>query len=423
MLLLKPCEAYLKAVQPCIRRGGALFLSTSGKHDSHRKNGQAESFHRFLQSFSFAIIDRCAESKAYGGFVPLAGSAFLPRAGVKAALRIASRAELGQKSRAAPWWARDLRQGVRNSVNENLLMLAISSLVSLPLSLALAAAGLPLASAVLLINPPKRVKVFRDKFGQQTATLCLMAGLAALLCLGGAAAFINIKYPAAASFWLSWPLPLAPLAGGAVLAAALAAVYRAVWHNMRDNRAAHASLGMAATLAGWLACYLCVTFFRHFVVSSSEPAANPTFFLPPVNSVAWYIFPAALGLSLTFAGSLGSLYLIHRRDKDDFGRDYYNYSLKLACKWAFFSILPALVFLGGHFARLWPEVRNLPARQTFFWSEAAALAAFAMACLLWILVIRNQNPLRLKLHCVAGYILSLAGLAGVALAYVSHYFG
>jgi len=373
--------------------------------------------------FSFAIIDRCAESKVYGDIVPFADGTFLPPRIIMATLRIASRPELGQKSRAASWWARISSQGVRNSVNENLLIPAISSLVSLPISLALAAAGLPLASAVLLINPPKRVKVFRDKFGQQTATFCFMAGLAALLCMGAAAALIESKQPAAASFWLAWPLPLAPLAGGTVLAAVLAAVYRAVWHNMRDNRAVHASLGVAATLSGWLACYLCVSFFRHFVVSSSEPAADPTLFLPPVNSAAWYIFPAALGLSLAFAGSLGGLYLIHRRDKDDFGRDYYNYSLKLACKWALFSTLPALVFLGGHFARLWPEVRNLPSRQIFFWSEAAVLASFAMACLLWILVIRNQNPLRLKLHCAAGYVMALLGLAGAASAAVSYYLG
>ncbi len=308
-------------------------------------------------------------------------------------------------------------------MNENLLLPAVASLVSLPLSLALAAAGLPLASAVLLMSPPKRVKVFRDKFGQQTATFCLFVGLVALLCMGGAAAFIKFNYPAAASFWLALPLPLAPLAGGAALAAVLAAVYRAIWQNMRDNRPVHAALGMAATLAGWITCYLGVSFFRHFVATPVEPSADPALFLPPLESAAWFILGAALALTLTFAGALGSLYLIYRRDKDDFGRDYYNYSLKLACKWSLFSVLPALAALGAHFAKIWPEVRNLPIRQTFFWSEAAALAAFVMACLLWTLVIKNQNPLRLKVHCVVGYILSLAGLAGVALAYVTYYFG
>lgn len=308
-------------------------------------------------------------------------------------------------------------------MNEHLLFPAVAVLVCLPLSLALAAAGLPLTSAVLLFNPPKRVKVFRDKYGQQTATFCLLAGLASLLCMGGGGAFIWSRYPAASSFWLGWPLPLAPLAGAAALAVALACVYRAVWQGMRDNRGAHAAIGVGATVSGWALGYLFVTFLRHFVVTPVEPQADPALFLPPLDSAAWFMLPAALALSLAFAGSTASLYLIARRDKDDFGRDYYNYTLKLASKWALFPTLAALAACGAHFATLWPAVRNLPLRPFYFWSSAGGLVCFLMACTLWALVMKNQNPLRLKLHCVAAYALAVAGFSGVMAAWAKFYFG
>jgi hypothetical protein len=308
-------------------------------------------------------------------------------------------------------------------VNENLLFAAVTALACLPLSLALASAGLPLASAALLLNPPKRVKVFRDKYGQQTATFCLLTGLLSVACLGAAAGFMPSVFPAAASFWLGWPLPLAPLAVLLVLAAGLSVAYRATWQTLKENRPIHAALGMAATACAWGLGYLFVSFARHFAVSPADPAADPALFLPPLASASWVLLPCLLALSLAMAGAAAPLYLIHRREKDDFGRDYYNYALKMASKWAMGGSLAAVASQAGLFAMLWPVVRDMPIRASFFWGEAVALAAFAMAGLLWTMVIKNQNPLRLKLHCVAGYLLAVAGLSGMAVAVARFFFG
>lgn len=330
---------------------------------------------------------------------------------------IASFKELGQKSRAASCAAHAI-QGVRFSVNEHYLFAAFTALACLPLSLALAAAGLPVTSAVLLVNPPKRVKVFRDKYGQQTATLCLLCGLVAAVGIAGGAALVQKSFPAVASFWLGWPLPVMPLALALVLAAGLALVYRAAWQALKEKRLAHAVIGCASTAAGWAFAYLFLSFLRHFVLSASEPGADPSFFLPPMESASWLLLGLSLPLSLTLAGAYSTLYLIYRRDKDDFGRDYYNFALKLASKWALFSTLAVLAALAGLFARIWPLVRDLPVRPFFFWGEGVALLCLLMACTLWGLVIRNQNPLRLKLHCVAACLLAVAGLSGLMYANV-----
>jgi hypothetical protein len=308
-------------------------------------------------------------------------------------------------------------------VNENLFFAAQAAAVCLPLALALAASGLPLLSAPLLFKPEKRVKVFRDKFGQQTATFCLLTGLCALAFLGGGAALVNMNFPAAASFWLAAPVPLFPLGAAIALAGALAAAYRASWQALKDNRSLHASIGLAASLCAFAAAYLFLVFFRHFAVVASSPGLDPSLMIPPPGSAAWIMLPGLLALCPALAGALAPLYLIHRRDKDDFGRDYYNYALKLAAKWALASTAVALLAQAALTASLWPAVRDLPVRSVFFWGQGAAFACFAMACALWGILIRHQNPLSLKPHAVCAAIMSLAALGGLAASIGRFYLG
>ena len=308
-------------------------------------------------------------------------------------------------------------------MSELTLFAALAALVCLPLSLALAAAGLPLTSAVLLFNPPKRVKVFRDKYGQQTSTSCLLCGLFAVLGLVCGAAALQQFAPASAAFWLGWPLPALPLAAALLLSAALAGAYRAVWQNLKDNRPLHSAIGVAASLAAWALGYLFLSFFRHYALSPLQPEDDPFLFVPPLDSLAWLLLPAALCLTLVMAGSVATLYLIHRRDKDDFGRDYYNYGLKMGSRWAVGGAAGTMACIAGMGLRLWPTVRDLPLRPLFFWGEAVTLLALLMAVILWVLVMRNQNALRLKLHMVAAFILAWLAVSAQAVVSLRFFLG
>lgn len=308
-------------------------------------------------------------------------------------------------------------------MNENLFFAVQAAAVCLPLALALAASGLPLISAALLYKPEKRVKVFRDKFGQQTATFCLLTGLCALVFLGGGAALVKMNFPAAASFWLGAPVPLLPLGAAIALAGALAVAYRASWQALKDKRSLHASIGVAATLCAFAAGHLFLAFFRHFAVVASSAGQDPSLMAPPLDSAAWIMLPGLLALCPALAGAFAPLYLIHRRDKDDFGRDYYNYALKLSAKWALASTAVALLVQAALIATLWPAVRDLPVRAVFFWGQGAAFACFAMACTLWGLLIKHQNPLSLKPHAVCAAIMSLAALGGLTASLARFYLG
>ena len=64
-----------------------------------------------------------------------------------------------------------------------------------------------------------------------------------------------------------------------------------------------------------------------------------------------------------------------------------------------------------------------PAHGFFFWSQATALCALGLACVLWVLVVRNANPLRLKAHLAAAWLLAWAGLTGCASALARLFLG
>lgn len=308
-------------------------------------------------------------------------------------------------------------------MNEQIIFFCVSALFGLILALALGAAGLPLAGATPLMNPPKRVKVFRDKFGQQTATLALLLGLVGLAALTLSGVFLYIRFPDVTAFWLALPLPALPLGGCLIGAGALACVFRASWQSMKDRRSAHASLGIAATGFAWAFGYLTVASFRHFVLSPTPPTPDLAFFLPPMDSSAWLLLPLLFAVSLTQAGALATLYCISRRNKDDFGRDYYTYALKLGAKWAVMASAAAMAFQGALLAKLWPIARELSARPLIFWLSATAFGALVLAAILWLLVIRNQHPLRLKLHLVTAWVLSWVCLAGLAAVYSRIFMG
>ncbi|GAB6038739.1 hypothetical protein JCM15519_32980 [Fundidesulfovibrio butyratiphilus] len=308
-------------------------------------------------------------------------------------------------------------------MSEYTVFLATLALCCLPLTLALAASGLPALAASLCLRPPKRLKVFRDKFGQQTTTFALFAGLVALFALAGGALTLVSRLPDVALFWLGWPLPDAPLAGCLGGAALLLLVYRASWRSLAGARVLHSLLGILASLCGWVFGYLCLAALRHFLLSPTTPAAEQAYFLPEKTSAVWLMAPLTLLLSFASAAALGACYLIYRRDKDDFGRDYYNYVLKLCAKLALAATLLALGVQGGLCWKLWSLVHEMPIRPVFFWGQSLSGAFALLACLLWILVLRSKNPLRMKLHLVAGAVLFWSAVTGQLGGYGLFYLG
>lgn len=285
-----------------------------------------------------------------------------------------------------------------------------------------------------------RKKAFLDKFGQQAAALgfkalaASLAGTACGLAFLASAGRVDMKALAAS------PPALALLALPLLLAVALAA-HALSWRAMRQNKGGHLALG---GLAGLLALALPAA---ASVLAVALPGGGPSLAAQlglgaagagaAVDAAATAARGAAqaaasavlnadlaaplalagLAWCLCAAGGVVLLYLLHRRERDDFGRDYYQFALRTASRWALGG-LAATVACGAWLAASLPE-----GTRAGLLAQAPALAvlggALALCAAAWAATAASRNPLTLKwLQGLAGLCLWLAQGALAFLALV-----
>ncbi len=295
--------------------------------------------------------------------------------------------------------------------------LGILLLCSLPVLCILAAGGAPLLALTGERQALARKRVFLDKLGGQ---LGAMAGILALCTL-----------PFSLGLWLmSWagnwlflslersdlPLPEFSLAlagpanlltaGVYALALALVTAYWLTWKPWRTRKDAHSLLGVLAVAAAAAAVLLAVG-LRHGVLAS--PGLLPadiglerlaaTFLQGPLPAL---LAGHALALAVSAGAGLGLCYLLLRRNKEDFGRDYYAFACKQAAEWGLVGGSLAL-FLGG-----WLSFALMPGLAELRFNDAVAqfhflgLLCLFMSCICWALVQGSAAPLRLKPAMVLG---------------------
>ncbi len=106
----------------------------------------------------------------------------------------------------------------------------------------------------------------------------------------------------------------------------------------------------------------------------------------PLQCVYMVFFFILSGLVLGYAFQV--FYTLICRNNDDFGRDYYNQSIKDYAKNAYYStaLLCAMVLL-GIVANIIPFAKN---------SDALLIALFPIVLILYFSIMRSENPLRYK---------------------------
>lgn len=288
-------------------------------------------------------------------------------------------------------------------------------------ALCLAAMALPIFSAINTLRRNSRLKIFMDKLSQQAATLSIFIAAFLVLSLVAAIVYIMFFRKDIAAFWLSFPFPSLFLGGLLLISCLTLAAYRALWRTMRNIKAAHALLGLLAGLF-WGGLFLVgilyyIMDFQEFnnssrITSTGLPsiALATNFFAEQPATLA---FPAAaIIFAFSLAAGMNIIYMIIRRHKDDFGRDYYQYSLRYCARWAIVCALPQL------FLFFWLSIRGagpfLP--QVFFqlplFLLIASLLFFVLACLIWAGMAFSNNPSRLKISAILAPILLILSLSG-----------
>ncbi len=259
-------------------------------------------------------------------------------------------------------------------------------------------------------------KPFQLKLAGQFAEMGLFLHVAAAVLLGAALAWLFSERPEIfQEHYSRLPLSMGILLGASLLVSACSAASRA-----RSGRPgpAHLLLSYLNALLFFSVPLICGTIFRYLVY----PASN----LPDYNVFSvvsellinipdapefWLAFGFTCLNSLCAAGMFGVAWLFLRRNKDDFGRDYYKYALHRASALALGGglaglALSALVFFYPQGIQAHPPaLGQVPSPELI----GLGYALMFIACALWTVIRLSQLPLR---HKAGGFAaLACAGAA------------
>lgn len=262
--------------------------------------------------------------------------------------------------------------------------------------LGLAALGAPLIATVCEIQARVQRKAFLDKFAQHISVMGFAFLLLVLVVVGLGAALAAFRFQELFARVHVAGSPLFALYVVLAVTVVVHGLYRSTW---RLGKQAHVALGCLACLCSLASVHVTLAALRGFAPLLSWPEKSLTMtrlLFPGPGSPLWPSLVQYAALAVSYAGALGLLFLLHRRDRDNYGRDYYAFAMRLAASWAALAILPALAAQPWVLAVLEPALRGLVLTSSvaLLWGGAAAL--MALCAFLWWTVSRSGSPLRLK---------------------------
>lgn len=264
-----------------------------------------------------------------------------------------------------------------------------------------------------------RRKVFYDKCAMQITQASFCIGLFILLTLAGAAAYLVFHLrPDLAGNAL---VPSTPENAGLlpqiwsmlghmsffILPATglfLQLLYLLSWGLLKKVRPAHLLLGWASALF-MLALLFCalplVANFQSplllvFLLNNPLPVFHSLlidFFSSPLLPL---MFGALLCTGLAAGTGFSQLWLIMRRFKADYGRDYYAFAMRYCARWALIFTLAATLLGCAAFQLLRTLTPVELTQPQDIGIAAIALGLPLCCCLLWLSISKSETPLRHK---------------------------
>jgi len=306
------------------------------------------------------------------------------------------------------------------------------TLFALPLLIAAGAVGI---SFFVALSGRTGGKVFADKLSKQLAEF-------GIIVLGAWLLLISARWGLWAVSW--WPAgevgrdfyPLFfDIPGHLALLSTLTSIALVrLWRRNKRTTWAHLTLGAVSVLlwSATLAAFVAGALWR--LDNALDNAAGATKLgadgvwaavTDPLAWLVWLVWGQLLFLALAAGAGCGLLYLLARRSKEDYGRDYYCWSVKHCAWWA---VLAGIVHVGWiktvFWAVFWWRGALARAERTDLagagWISdtvhalagheampalVVALSLALAACLCLVPVLRTQMPLRMK-----GWMLLHAGL-------------
>lgn len=273
----------------------------------------------------------------------------------------------------------------------------------------LAFAGLNFISAAAKIRAIMQRRATFDNCARQLAFLALILGWALLtgsriwLYLTGRSS-PEYANPADFILELSWIL----LSIGVLLES----VYYILWRLLKKMSALHCTLGVISAIQNCLALFAIILSIRYLKAASLAATAQnglayllPASFYSPFWEAVVYILPLIFALGAAYA----NIWLLVRRRRDDFGRDYYNSMLIWCCSWArnawILVWLAYLAFISRNFFTLYQK--GLLTNNILL-HEVCLVALWLCPAILWGIVCKSQIALRHKLSLFTSFIIACA---------------
>ena len=280
----------------------------------------------------------------------------------------------------------------------------------------LSALGSPLLSASAEILADARGKVFYRKFAQQLSKAGLIWLLAAMLLSGLVASLRKAEAGMLLALLNEQPMLFLPLAIVLALMALFAVLHATTWRVFKESRILHKLLGLLAALAALASIWFAFSLSSLLtILSQAKPAiVLQDHFRIPATASIWPLLGLAVMLSSACAGGLGLVYAVMRRNKDDWGRDYYGFALRIGAGWTLLGLGSQAGFLGWAAAYL-PTGLALPASLVPRIGVITMGSALLLALLTYLFVWRSATPLRHKPAVILGALLLLLMLAGLCL--------
>ncbi len=291
--------------------------------------------------------------------------------------------------------------------------------LALQLMVELAAFGAFAVALATEVAGLARAKAMPDKLGQQLGSLGVWLMLYTLFSAGAVALYMFHSHPGLMEPWLQNPVLVTPMAGLVVWTAGFCLAYRWSWATLRQRRGPHLAMGVlgvigsVAVLGYSLAGKLFAMQLPHGHLGSITFA---DLLATAVSPVYWALLVQYALLALACAGALGLIWLVLRRGRDDYGRDYYVFAAKSCARWAGWSTLGGVAAFGAMMGLIWAHVAASSYAEPLLIFSGAGASLALLACLCWMAVARSAAPMRLKPAMVLGVLLLWLGMAGMVAA-------
>lgn len=279
--------------------------------------------------------------------------------------------------------------------------------------IALGAIGAPLIAVLLEITGKATKKVFYDKLAQQIASMSLILFILFFMATAGTLAYVAKSWQWTMDWLINPESPMMFVYASLALSAIFLCAYKYSWKKLKKQKAIHIFFGILAVLGGICFIHSATMTMRlvfGLIGNTPEPSVpqmplwDHMLAIPDKTNLALGILYVIM--SFTFAGSSGGLYLVMRRNKDNFGRDYYKFALPVISKWALFPMVIQILSIGfliSYF--ITPSLQTLTQNTGMLVTVGGAALLYIICCAIWIVAWKSATPMRHKIGLSAAPIL------------------